>query len=75
MKPSSYIIPTPPNEFPGKCPVMFTINSYDIWILGDAFLRGYYAMFDHGSLQFSISPSKNSGTTLVLGGAPAVGYD
>ena len=32
-------------------------------------------MFDHTNLQFSISPSKNSGTTLTSGGAPAIGFD
>ena len=50
VKPSNYIIPYPSSNYSPKCPIMFTINPYDIWIMGDAFLRNYYSYYDMENL-------------------------
>merc|ERR1712083_289855 len=36
----------------------------NIWIMGDSFLKNYYSIYDYGSDQISLAPSKYSDTMM-----------
>ena len=39
-------------------------NGYSYWILGDAFMRGWYSIHDYSNMRFGFAPFKGSSKTV-----------
>ena len=49
----------------GKCAICVAELSVDFWILGDAFLRGYYSVHDIDNLRMGFVPHAGSSKVAV----------
>ena len=59
VDPEDYVIEF--NTFSKKCSICFTAGNQDYWILGDVFLRGWYAIHDFTNQRMGFIPQ--AGTT------------
>lgn len=63
LKPAMYIV----RSKQGKCRLMLAAHKDDgLWILGNVFLRAYYAVFDMGNSRLGLAPSVNKESGLTV---------
>ena len=46
----------------------FVVNSYDYWLLGDVFLRGYYSIHDASGKRLGLTPHITSKVGTIYSG-------
>ena len=61
VHPSDYIIDISNNQDRSWCSLcLYTVEGFDEWILGDAFMRGWYNIHDHDNLRMGFVPFSGS---------------
>jgi len=61
VDPEDYVIEF--NTYTKKCSLCFSAANQDYWILGDAFLRGWYAIHDFDNMRMGFIPQAESTKT------------
>lgn len=64
MRPEDYLV-----EYAGECFACVGSDPGNTWLLGDAFLRGFYSTHDHASLKFGFAPHAKSTKTAPYEGS------
>jgi hypothetical protein len=70
VDPWTFVLDATYEGYPDYCMVGIAIYSDDYWLLGDVFLRNFYAIFDEGNTRLGLVPSLISNSTIVSGNAP-----
>ena len=68
MRPEDYIV-----EYEGFCFACLGKGDYGVhqeWLLGDAFLRGFYSAHDYSSMKFGFAPHSKSQKNAPIAGTP-----